>query len=444
MEDPIKASLSILPHEKLIEILLALDSLEDIFKACRSSTIFARVCQDDHFWKLRYQQDFGSGRPSEKITWKEFYKLMVENHHSPLSAGSEHWGVIDQDCQLHMSGDNGNGQLGNGTRVSTKISQMVLTNVCQVSCACNTTGAVTKNGEVYSWGSNYDGILGIGSSQNGNILVPTLVPLSKKVRKINYDCWASIALTEDGEIYVWGQLSHFLRTKIPIKLNLPPKEKAIDVAAGFRVFAAVTRSGKLYMWGVNKNYPLLSKNWKNEASGIYNIDDPEHRKFLQPTLIPFPKQIRQISMGPYHFGIVTKNGELWMTGANYFHQIGEYTLDKKEANTHHKYSKLIPIKLPGQVLYLNTHWGTSLVKLKDGRIFMWGNNNEKQIGPVKCHERSIGLLGVSGGREISKPTEIKLDHPIVYIAAGGSFTIAITDDDYINLWGEDYPPLVNH
>ena len=79
MNDPIKASLSILPHEKLVEILLALDDLEDIFNACRSSTIFARVCQDDYFWELRYQQDFGSGRPSEemlkrKMQWREFYK----------------------------------------------------------------------------------------------------------------------------------------------------------------------------------------------------------------------------------------------------------------------------------------------------------------------------------------------------------------------------------
>ena len=43
MDNPIKASLSILPHEKLIEILLALDDLEDITNACHSSTIFARV-----------------------------------------------------------------------------------------------------------------------------------------------------------------------------------------------------------------------------------------------------------------------------------------------------------------------------------------------------------------------------------------------------------------
>ncbi len=67
MDNPIKASLSILPHEKLIEILLALDDLEDITKACSSSTIFARVCQDDYFWKLRYQQDFGICLPTEEI-----------------------------------------------------------------------------------------------------------------------------------------------------------------------------------------------------------------------------------------------------------------------------------------------------------------------------------------------------------------------------------------
>ena len=100
MNDPIEASLSILPHEKLIEILLALDDLEDIFNACSSSIIFARVCQDDHFWKLRYQQDFGSGRPSEEMfqgkmplkpditagdsmPWREFYQSTFEMLHFP-------------------------------------------------------------------------------------------------------------------------------------------------------------------------------------------------------------------------------------------------------------------------------------------------------------------------------------------------------------------------
>ena len=456
MEDQIEASLLILPHEKLIEILLALDDLEDIFNACRSSTIFARVCQDDHFWKLRYQQDFGSGRPSEEILkekiplkpritagdsmpWRDFYKLTVGIRRStPLSAGMRHLGVIDRKGQLNMWGKNLNGQLGNGTTISTKVPQIVLQDVLQVSCGYNTTGAITKNGKVYMWGKNYQGILGTGLNQD-NILVPTLVELPKKAIKIDLGYYSSIVLTEDGEVYVWGNIDFSLYMNVPRKLNLPiDDDKAIDVATGESVFAVITRSGKLYMWGGNKFYSYLSKNWQNMAFGIYNPNNPKHRKYKQPILVPFLEPIRQISMGQYHFGIVTRKGKLWMEGMNDSGQIGEYIPGPKEAwilgepgDTFYKriIRTLIPIKLPSPVLYFNSRWETSLVKLENGRILMWGNNSDGKI------YGQIDPFSIIGDTVIMKPVEISLDYSIVYIMVGGVFTVAITDDDYINLWG---------
>ena len=473
MENPIEANLSILPHEKLIEILLALDDLEDIFSACRSSTIFARVCQDDHFWKLRYRQDFGSGRPSEGTTWKidgdrstsngqkrvpswkEFYQLIVESSLTlPLSAGIGHIGVIDRKGQLNMWGRNLEGQLGDGTTISTNVPQIVLYDVLQVSCGSYTTGAVTKNGKVYTWGYN-----SLGGSTMSNVSVPRLIKLSKKVRKINLSSrgCSSIVLTEEGEVYVWGMLNEGLRTEVPVKLNLPMEDdKVIDIAAGYHVFAAITQSGKLYMWGDNINYLYLSKNWEYLVEGIYNPDHPGHRKFTQPTLVPFLKPIRQISMGENHFGVVTRKGELWMAGSNYYHQIGEYYSDEKEAEVVNKLLEeagqfwdgisiptLILIKLPS-VLYFNGRWETSLVKLKDGRVLMWGNNKFGQIDSYGYERLTRGINTTPDVGDIIEPVEIILDQPIVYITVGGEFTAAITDDGYINLWGEISHHLVNY
>ncbi len=485
MDNPIEANLSILPHENLIEILLALDNLEDITKACSSSTIFARVCQDDYFWKLRYRQDFGIGRPTEEILkekiplkphittgdsmpWREFYQSTIEMLYFPsLSVGLNHIGVIYQNGQLNMWGGNLNGQLGNGTKIPANVPQFILSNVRQVSCSSTRTGAVTKDGEVYTWGSNLDGRLGIGSYQIRHILVPVLVELSKKIRKIDIGMFSSIALTENGEVYAWGRLlrgglTGILYTDVPIKLNLPLKEKAIDVAVGSKVFAAVTQSGKLYMWGDNIHYLYLSGNWKNKAAGFYNPDDPEHRKFTQPILIPFSKRIRQISMGNDHFGIVTRRGELWMAGSNNYHQIGEYAPNQEESNVYLKLLRrsnfyrrllkqyinivgrddknniptLIPIKLPSPVLYFNSRWGTSLVKLKDGRVLMWGDNSKGQIDSYWSEEGTEDTDEISIGSRVSKPVEIRLDHPILYIMAGAKFTASITNGDCVNLWGK--------
>ena len=474
MNNPINASLSILPQENLIEILLALDDLEDITKACNSSTIFARVCKDDYFWKLRYQQDFGFDRPSEEMLkgempWKKYYQLAIgSGSFLPFSAGHKHLGVIDQNGQLYIWGSNQNGQLGNGTTSSSPVMvpQVVLNDVRRVSCGFSMTGAVTNDGNVYTWGLNFKGRLGIDSYDNYIVSEPTLVklPSQKKARNINISNTSSIVLTKDGEVYVWGQLSLFLYVGAPIKLDLPDNDnKVIDIATGSRAFAVVTQKGNLYMWGDNRHYLYLSKNWTNKASRIYNSYNPGHNKFVQPALIPFSKPIRQISMGDNYFGIVTRNGELWMAGSNYVHQIGEYTPDKEEAKFFGKLVSesrafsdetaiptLIPIKLPSPVLYFNGRWGTSLVKLKDGRVLMWGDNSSRQI-TEKDYKMNIGPYGMMGDIEIPKPIEInldppilytmaggtiRLDNPILYIMAGGTFTAAITADDYINLWGD--------
>lgn len=461
MNNPINASLSILPQENLIEILLALDDLDDIFKACSSSTILARVCKDDYFWKLRYQQDFGLDRPSEKMLkgkmpWKKYYQLAIgSGSFLPFSAGMHHLGVIDQNGQLYMWGSNREGQLGNGTTsaLPVMVPQVVLRDVRRVSCSHYMTGAVTKDGNVYTWGYNFNGGLGIDSYDNYIVSEPTLVklPSQKKARNINISDTSSIVLTKDGEVYVWGQLSLFLYVGAPIKLDLPDGDnKVIDVATGFRSFAAITQTGNLYMWGDNRHYLYLSKNWTNKVSRVYNSYNPEHNKFTQPTLIPFLEPILQISMGSLYFGIVTRNGELWMAGSNHLYQIGEYAPDKEKAKILKKLSDeshtffdetaiptLIPVKLPSPVLYFNSRWETSSVKLEDGRILMWGHNSAGQIDSYGYERQTRGADEIAiGGREIRKAVEIRLDHPILYIMAGGTFTVAITDDDYINLWGK--------
>ncbi len=467
MDDQIWIGLSILPDKELIEILLALDDLEDIVKACSSSTIFARVCQDNYFWKLRYRQDFGSGRPSKemlkrKIPWKEYYQSTIEIlRFPPLSAGYNYLGVIDQKGKLNMWGNNEEGQLGNGSEISTNLPQIVLHNVHQVSCGYGATGAVTKNGQVYTWGSNYRGSLGMGyheEDETPDTSVPMLVKLSKKVRKINYSYSSSIVLTEDGEVYMWGQLTHHLYTEAPLKLNLPiGDDKVIDVATGDFTFAAITKLGNLYMWGDNRHYLYLSKNWENAAAGIYDLGNPNHRMLIQPTLVLFPEPIRQISMSGDHFGVVTKKGELWMAGSNYFNQIGEPASIRQDVDEYKKLVKksvekgigfmsglvkiipaLIPIKMPSQVLYFNSRWPTSLVKLKDGRVLMWGDNESGQIDIFKRGLQNRGADEISiGGDMFTKPVEISIDHSIVYIMAGGIFTVATTDDGYVNFWGDD-------
>lgn len=70
--------------------------------------------------------------------------------------------------------------------------------------------AVTTSGKIYSWGSGQNGQLGLGNSepiQSSPIYEPTLIQSleSYKVNDIMCGESNSIAFTETGKIYGWGQ-----------------------------------------------------------------------------------------------------------------------------------------------------------------------------------------------------------------------------------------------
>jgi alpha-tubulin suppressor-like RCC1 family protein len=64
------------------------------------------------------------------------------------------------------------------------------------------TLALTESGEVYAWGLNDHGWLGLGDTENR--LTPTKVAGLGRVKAIAAGRHHPLALTESGEVYAWG------------------------------------------------------------------------------------------------------------------------------------------------------------------------------------------------------------------------------------------------
>mmetsp|Transcript_2106 Transcript_2106/g.1981 ORF Transcript_2106/g.1981 Transcript_2106/m.1981 type:complete len:105 (+) Transcript_2106:352-666(+) len=98
---------------------------------------------------------------------------------------------------------NEQGQLGLGPKappiVRKPILNPFLANVVKLSAGNEHSIAVTKSGELYSWGGG--GLTGTGDQTN--ITVPTAIHLNKISMAV---CGGlhTIAVTKDGEIYSWG------------------------------------------------------------------------------------------------------------------------------------------------------------------------------------------------------------------------------------------------
>jgi len=135
---------------------------------------------------------------------------------------------------------------------------------------------LTESGEVYAWGDNDDGQLGLGDREER--LTPTKVEGLPKVKAIAAGGAHSLALTESGEVYAWGwnregqlglgEMGDWKVRLTPTKVEGLPKVKAIAAGGGYSL--ALTESGEVYAWG-------------NNAIGQLGLGDREER--LTPTKV---------------------------------------------------------------------------------------------------------------------------------------------------------------
>ena len=93
------------------------------------------------------------------------------NHIISISVGLDHCVCLDNDGNVYTFGGNQYGQLGIGDKdlSYTSIPQKVNLPPCtQISCGYHFTMCLSESGEVYSFGYNYHGQLGIGNNESYN------------------------------------------------------------------------------------------------------------------------------------------------------------------------------------------------------------------------------------------------------------------------------------
>nr|KAF6428370.1 RCC1 and BTB domain containing protein 2 [Rousettus aegyptiacus] len=179
-----------------------------------------------------------------------------------VACGSYHSLVLTSDGEVFAWGYNNSGQIGSGSTANQPIPRRVtacLQNKVVVNIACGQmcSVAVVDNGEVYVWGYNGNGQLGIGS--NGNQSTPCRIAALQGIRVQRVACGYAhtLVLTDEGQVYVWGANSYGqLGTGNKSNQTYPTpvtveKERIIEIAAchSAHTSAAKTQGGHVYMWG---------------------------------------------------------------------------------------------------------------------------------------------------------------------------------------------------
>ncbi|KAK5920658.1 hypothetical protein CgunFtcFv8_024445 [Champsocephalus gunnari] len=179
-----------------------------------------------------------------------------------VACGSHHSMALTDSGEVYAWGYNNCGQVGSGSTANQPTPRRVsscLQNKVAVSIVCGQTSslAVLDNGEVYGWGYNGNGQLGLGNS--GNQLTPCRLAALQGlcVQQIVSGYAHSLALTDEGLLFAWGantygQLGTGNKSnQLSPLLIMTEKERIVEVAAchSTHTSACKTQSGQVYMWG---------------------------------------------------------------------------------------------------------------------------------------------------------------------------------------------------
>mmetsp|Transcript_62014 Transcript_62014/g.134478 ORF Transcript_62014/g.134478 Transcript_62014/m.134478 type:complete len:435 (+) Transcript_62014:53-1357(+) len=214
-----------------------------------------------------------------------------------VACGAQHTLVLTSEGQLYSAGKGDFGRLGRGdTRDAVEFEEVeyfsqsndsVLapdeeTEIIKVGAGNNFSAALSRSGELWVWGRNDYGQLGLGEEAMGDMysaeryprLVRSLPVEGHRIADFSCGEHHLVVLTTSGAIYEWGN-----RTWLePHPVTLPSRyeeglKDITKVVAGDKCSFALNKAGALYSWG-------------SKASGCLALGEECPKNVVEPTPVP--------------------------------------------------------------------------------------------------------------------------------------------------------------
>ena len=286
-----------------------------------------------------------------------------------------------------------------------------------ISAACGNeyTLILSKDNEVYAFGNNEDGVLGLSDSKIKKYKFTKINfgIYTNKIKEISAGTVHNLALTQDNKLFSWGssqggQLglpekylisqpnyikSFFLPspTQISIFSNSKKPEMLEKISCGEAHSIALTNKGTVYSWGFGSNGQLglgFCEDSFEPGTGL------SKSRIFTPHLIKemTDEKIIEVKCGKTFSMFINDKNELYACGVNDLCQLGVTEPPSKD-HLHNKetpcYDYVYPIKidcfLNMKVLKISCGEGHCLAVIKDLisniiTIWSWGNNKFGQLG----------------------------------------------------------------
>ena len=311
-----------------------------------------------------------------------------------VSTGKNHSLAVGSDGNAYAWGNNGSGQLGNGSNDSSKtpirvkkpdsVADKENFSYIQVSAGGYHSLAIGTDHQVYAWGDrSRGGQVGDGST-TGNVPTPVAVNASAtspgfQVRQVSAGYQHSLIIGISGQTYAWGfgyngRLGNNSTASqaSPVSVSSPKKYEdgstgffATQVSAGGSHSLAIGRDGKAYAWGTNTDGRLGTGD-TNDAAIPTPVADPDGGSDgFKPT---------EVSAGGYLCMGIDSKGRVYTWGSNDKNALGNVSVTGSISQSPVLVSK------DGSTIQITAGERQVLVIDSDGKAYGWGDNSGMQLG----------------------------------------------------------------
>lgn len=192
----------------------------------------------------------------------------------------------------------------------------------------------------------------------------------------------------------------------PMAVYPPSRFAGFSVGSNHTLaFVPDQSTNSVYAWGYN-GYGQLGNNESGSAQSS-----------ATPVAIPGLPNVTAVAAGGYHSMALANYSSLYTWGNNLYGQLGTNSTADADQPQDINSPVLSNVK---RIAAGSLH---SIALKTDGTVWAWGRNNYGQLGLADTVDRSTPVLVTN------------LPGPVKLIAAGGAFSVAVTTDDRVYVWG---------
>jgi len=327
-----------------------------------------------------------------------------------IEAGNYFTVALLADGAVKTWGDNGSGQLGNGTYNSSSTPVPVTgldAAVTSIASGAAHSVALLENGTVKAWGNSTVSQLGSAGSSN----VPlTVNGLGDTVTTIAAGFYHNVALLADGTVKSWGynahgQLGNGTNEDSATPVNVSALEGMVTaIAAGYAHTVALLDDGSVRSWGLN---------WQGQLGNATTTSST-----APVTVVGLTGPVTALAAGEYHTVALLDDGTVQTWGSNDYGQLGDGTTTSSS-------TPVTVTGLGGRVIAIAAGQYHTVVLLENGTVQAWGLN-------------SFGELGIGTNANSSTPATItNMGGMVAAIATRKDHSMALLANGTVKSWGRN-------